>query len=81
MVPDVDSLLTFPTDPTQVFKLPEKNSLKVSINNWEWQKLNLASSVADPTFFHPGSEIFSIPDPGSTLKNLSILTPKMFFKL
>ncbi len=37
----------------------------------------------DPTFFHPGSDIFpsriqtvSIPDPGSASTNLSILTPK-----
>jgi hypothetical protein len=33
---------------------------------------------ADPTFFHPGSRIrtVSIPDTGSSSKNLSILTPK-----
>jgi hypothetical protein len=34
--------------------------------------------IPDPTFFHPGSRIrtVSIPDPGSSSKNLSILTPK-----
>jgi hypothetical protein len=34
--------------------------------------------IPDPTFFHPGSRIriFSIPDPGSAPKNLSILKPK-----
>jgi hypothetical protein len=34
--------------------------------------------IPDPTFFHPGSRIrtFSIPYPGSSSKNLSILTPK-----
>ncbi len=44
------------------------------------------SRIPDPTFFHPGSRIrtVSIPDPGSSSKNLSILTPKkqkMVFKL
>ncbi len=36
------------------------------------------SRIPDPTFFHPGSRIrtVSIPDPGSSSKNLSILTPK-----
>ncbi len=36
------------------------------------------SWIPDPTFFHPGSRIrtVSIPDPGSSSKNLSILTPK-----
>jgi hypothetical protein len=38
------------------------------------------TSVADPdpTFFHPGSRIrtVSIPDPGSSSKNLSILNPQ-----
>jgi hypothetical protein len=39
--------------------------------------------IPDPTFFHPGSDL-SIPDPnffphpGSTSKNLNILTPKNF---
>ncbi len=43
--------------------------------------------IPDPTFFHPGSRIrtVSIPDPGSSSKNSSILTPqkkqKMFSKL
>jgi hypothetical protein len=34
--------------------------------------------IPDPTFFHPGSRTrtVSIPDPGSSSKNLSILTPK-----
>ncbi len=34
--------------------------------------------IPDPTFFHPGSRIrtVSIPDPGSSSKNLSILTLK-----
>ncbi len=34
--------------------------------------------IPDPTFFHPGSRIrtVSIPDPGSSSKNLSILTQK-----
>jgi hypothetical protein len=34
--------------------------------------------IPDLTFFHPGSRIrtVSIPDPGSSSKNLSILTPK-----
>jgi hypothetical protein len=34
--------------------------------------------IPDSTFFHPGSWIptVSIPDPGSSSKNLSILTPK-----
>ncbi len=34
--------------------------------------------IPDPTFFHPGSRIrtVSIPEPGSSSKNLSILTPK-----
>ncbi len=40
------------------------------------------SWITDPTFFHPGSQIpdrnFSIPDPGSASKNLSILTQKWF---
>ncbi len=37
--------------------------------------------IPDPTFFHPGSliRIFSIPDPGSASKNLSILTQKEGF--
>jgi hypothetical protein len=41
------------------------------------------SRIPDPTFFHPGSRIrtFSIPDPGSSSKNLSILTPKKPKKL
>ncbi len=36
------------------------------------------SRIPDPTFFHPRSWIrtVSIPDPGSSSKNLSILTPK-----
>ncbi len=36
------------------------------------------SRIPDPTFFHPGSRIrtVSIPDPGSSSKNLSILTPQ-----
>jgi hypothetical protein len=34
---------------------------------------------SDPTFFHPGSEFFSIPDPDSASKNLSILTLKKWF--
>jgi hypothetical protein len=36
------------------------------------------SRIPDPTFFHPGSRIRTvcIPDPGSTAKNLSILTQK-----
>ncbi len=36
------------------------------------------SRIPDPTFFHLGSRIrtVSIPDPGSSSKNLSILTPK-----
>ncbi len=33
-------------------------------------------SILYPTFFHPGSWTVSIPDPGSSSKNLSILTPK-----
>jgi hypothetical protein len=37
------------------------------------------SWIPDPTFFHPGSKFFSIPDPGSTLKNLRILTQKNCF--
>ncbi len=39
--------------------------------------------ILDPTFFHNGSRIriFSIPDPGSTAKNLGILTQKMVAKL
>jgi hypothetical protein len=34
--------------------------------------------IPDPNFFHPGSWIrtASIPDPGSSSKHLSILTPK-----
>jgi hypothetical protein len=38
--------------------------------------------IPDPTFFHPGSRIrtVSIPDPGSSSKNLSILTPKKAIK-
>ncbi len=53
------------------------------------------NSVADPNFFHPGSriQIFSIPDPGSSVKkipgprirtaskNSSILTQKIVSKL
>jgi hypothetical protein len=37
--------------------------------------------IPDPGFFHNGSRIriFSIPDPGSASKNLSILTPKNCF--
>ncbi len=36
------------------------------------------SRIPDPTFSHPRSRIrtVSIPDPGSSSKNLSILTPK-----
>ncbi len=35
------------------------------------------SRIPDPTFFHPGSRTnFTIPDPGSASKNLSILTQK-----
>ncbi len=36
------------------------------------------SRIPDPTFFHPGPRIrtVSIPDPGSSSKNVSILTPK-----
>ncbi len=39
------------------------------------------SRIPDPTFFHPGSEIFTslIPDSGSSSKNLSILTQKNGF--
>ncbi len=38
----------------------------------------LLSRIPDPTFFHTGSRIrtVSIADPGSSSKNLSILTPK-----
>jgi hypothetical protein len=41
------------------------------------------SRIPDPTFFHPGSRIrtVSIPDPGSSSKNLSILTPKKAKKM
>ncbi len=35
-----------------------------------------ANSFVD--FFHPGSQIFSIPDPGSASKNVSILPKKLF---
>ena len=40
------------------------------------------SRIPDPTFFHPGSRIrtVSIPDPGSSSKNLSILTQKKAIK-
>jgi hypothetical protein len=40
--------------------------------------LRIRDVYPDPTFFHPGSRIqtVSIPDPGSTSKNLSILTQK-----
>ncbi len=45
------------------------------------------SRIPDPTFFHPGSKFFpsqirtfSIPDPGSTSKSLSIFTQKIVFK-
>jgi hypothetical protein len=36
------------------------------------------SRIPDPTFYHPGSELSPsrIPDPGSSSKNLSILTPQ-----
>jgi hypothetical protein len=46
-----------------------------------WPVLGIGMFITDPTFFHPGSRIriFSIPDPGSTSKNLSILTPKKWF--
>ncbi len=41
------------------------------------------SLIPDPTFFHPGSwiPIYSLPDPGFTSKNLSILPENLFFKL
>ncbi len=41
------------------------------------------SRIPDTTFFYPGSRIriFSIPDPGSASKNLSIFNPKMVSKL
>ncbi len=40
--------------------------------------LGCLSRIPSQTFFHPGSRIrtVSIPDPGSSSKNLSILTPK-----
>ena len=40
------------------------------------------SRIPDPTFFHPGSRIRtdSIPDPGSSSKNLSVLTQKNCFQ-
>ncbi len=37
--------------------------------------------IPDLTFFHPGSELFSIPDPGSAWKNLNISTQKMVSNL
>jgi hypothetical protein len=39
--------------------------------------------IPDPTFSHPGSRIrtVSIPDPGSSSKNLSDLTPKKAKKM
>ncbi len=39
--------------------------------------LGCLSRILDPNFFHPGSKFFSIPDPGSASKNLSILTQKI----
>ncbi len=42
------------------------------------------SRIPNPTFFHPGSRIrtVSIPDPGSSSKNLSILTQnKAWFRI
>jgi hypothetical protein len=41
------------------------------------------SRIPDPTFFYPGSRIrtVSIPDPGSSSKNLSILTLKKSKKM
>jgi hypothetical protein len=38
------------------------------------------SSIPDPNFFHPGSRVKKIPDPGSAPKNLSIFNPKNCFK-
>ncbi len=43
--------------------------------------LGCLSRIPDPTFFHPGSRIriVSIPDPGSTSKNICISIPKKWF--
>ncbi len=43
--------------------------------------LRIRDVYPDPNFFNPGSRIrfFSIPDPGSASKNLSILTQKKWF--
>ncbi len=55
---------------------------RIRIKEWKyfsvWRIRDVYSRIPDPTFFHPGSRIrtVSIPDPGSSSKNLSILTPK-----
>jgi hypothetical protein len=62
--------------------LNHPDSLDIYIDNL-FPKISVAdpgclSRIPDPTFFHPGSRIrtVSIPDPGSSTENLSILTPK-----
>jgi hypothetical protein len=37
--------------------------------------------IRDPNFFHPGSRVKKIPDPGSVSKNLSIFTQKIVSRL
>jgi hypothetical protein len=45
---------------------------------WRIRDVYPGPRIPDPTFFHPDSRVrtVSIPDPGSSSKNLSILTPK-----
>ncbi len=45
---------------------------------WKIQCCGSGMFIPDPNFFYPGSKFFSILVPGSTSKNLSILTQKLF---
>ncbi len=64
---------------TGIDRISVPNGLNLDLNTiWIPQCGGSGMFIPDPTFFHPGSRTrtVSIPDPGSSSKNLSILTPQ-----
>jgi hypothetical protein len=68
--------LSHKLSPSGMYRVPVSQT--VSIFFHILQCCGSGMFIPDPTFFHPSSRIrsVSIPDPGSSSKNLSILTPK-----
>ncbi len=73
---NLSSLVFYCLDPECFFPDPDRAKSSVA-------DPGCLSRIPDPTFFHPGSRIrtVSIPDPGSSSKNLSKKAKKMVSKL